>query len=351
MPDKYYALRSVLIAALLPAISVGFTSSAKPPVVEQTLQAIEDCMVRSPAPWPVAWQQEYVDTIRHAISLHQDTPRYAERLGILRRGFELYWQDLNKSRERSLFEVHRAQIRWYTEHLMGKKLLSEDERQKLRNQYKDLWNYAACSLLTQFPFLDANTVHLAKADHLGECYRKIEAPLLPIYLCPLSEAQMGKIKQRWDNLNLRYARVDLWRQLGGEAIMSVNKQQVSPHTHPHYLLTQRSLTRLLPHIWAIVAAAPDYYRSAIGNWINAEKRRYQSRRKAKSDERRLEKQLSRKLLQTEHISFLLTALLETPRCFEESVSISAQEEITLEQQDRTAKGGGAYEVENVLPEK
>lgn len=217
----------------------------------------------------------------------------------------------------------------------------------LRDQYKNLWNHAAISLVTQFSFLDPNTIQMAKADHLCECYRKIEVPLLPIYLCPLSEAQMGKIKQRWDNLNLRYARVDLWRQLGGEAIMSVNKQQVSPHTHPHYVLTQRSLSWLLPHIWAIVAPAPDYYRSTLKNSIDAFKRRLQSRRKTRSNQRRLEK----KLRQTEHISFLLAALLETPRCFEESASIMAQEENPLEQQNRTTKGGGAYEIENGLPEK
>jgi len=42
MPYKHYALRSVLIAALLPAISVGFTSSAEPALMEQSLQVIRD---------------------------------------------------------------------------------------------------------------------------------------------------------------------------------------------------------------------------------------------------------------------------------------------------------------------
>ena len=72
MPYKHYALRSVLIAVLLPAVSVGFTSSEEPAMVEQSLGAIRDCMVRSPAPWPDAWQQEYIDTIRHAISLQNE---------------------------------------------------------------------------------------------------------------------------------------------------------------------------------------------------------------------------------------------------------------------------------------
>jgi len=89
MPNKHYALRSVLIAALLPAISVGFTNSAEPAPVEQTLGAIRDCMARSPAPWPDTWQQEYVETIRHAITSHQDTPQYA-----VRRSIELFVHNL-----------------------------------------------------------------------------------------------------------------------------------------------------------------------------------------------------------------------------------------------------------------
>ena len=48
MPNTYYALRSVLIAALLPAIIARVTSSAEPVLMEQSLQAIEDCMAHSP---------------------------------------------------------------------------------------------------------------------------------------------------------------------------------------------------------------------------------------------------------------------------------------------------------------
>jgi len=114
MPYKHYAFRSVLIAALLPAISVGFTSSAKPTPMEQTLQAIRDCMVRSPVQWPDAWRKEYVDTIRHAISLQKEATQCAVRLEILRKGFEPYWENLKKNKERSSFEVCRARIRRYT---------------------------------------------------------------------------------------------------------------------------------------------------------------------------------------------------------------------------------------------
>jgi hypothetical protein len=44
------------------------------------------------------------------------------------------------------------------------------------------------------------------------------------------------------------------------------------------------------------------------------KSRVQSRRETRSDRQRLEKGRSRQLLQTEHVSFLLAALLETPHC-------------------------------------
>ena len=346
MPDYYNTLRNVLIALLLPAIMVGAPSSPELSAAEQTLGAIRDCMGRLPAPWPDEWKQEYVETIRMAAESHGDAPQYAVRLEILRKGFGPYWESLKKSKDRASFEVRLAGIRWYTEHLMDAKLLSAEERQKLRNQYKDLWDHAACSLLTQFPFLDPNTTHLAKTDHLSQCYLEIEAPLLPIYLHPFSQAQMDKIKQRWGDL--RYARVDMWRSLGGEAIMAVDKQQSeSPRTHPHYVLTQRSLAQLLGRIWAIAATAPDYYRSAMGNWINAEQRRYQSSRAAWSNERRL----TRELAQAEHISVLLAALLETPQCFDGSASTRAYDDTLLEQLDKPAKGGGAYEIETISPEK
>jgi len=352
MTHKHHALRSALIVALLPAIVGKVIGSAEPALMERTLEAIRDWMVRSPAPWPDAWQRQYVDTIRSAIESHQDTPQYALRLEILYKGFQPYWEDLKKTLDRSLFEVHRAQIRWYAEHLMGTELPCQEEKQKLRDQYQDLWSYAASSLLTQFPFLDPNIVQMAKADDLGECYRKIEAPLLPNFLRPFSQGQVEQIKQRWHDL--RYARVDLWHQLGGAATTSGdNGPSPSLDAHSDYLLTQRSLAQLRAHIWSIVAPAPDYYRRAVGNHIEAQKRRLQSTSQAWQEERRLEKERSRQLLQTEYISFLLPALLETPESLQGSLSIRAQEETQLEHQDGTGKGGDAYEyeLENVSPEQ
>ena len=200
MQDKYHALQSAIIAVLFLGIVAGKMDSAESALIEQTLQAIEDCMARSPAPWADEWRQEYVDTIRRAIVLHQNAPHYAVRLEILRKGFAPYWQGFKKTPERSLFEVRRAQIRWYIEHLMGTKFPSEAERKKLRDQYTDIWDYAANTLLVQFPFLEPNAVQAAKADDLSLCYRKIDAPLMPVYLRPLSAEQVAQIKQRWDKL-------------------------------------------------------------------------------------------------------------------------------------------------------
>ena len=195
-------LRSVLIVTLFSCIVSGLTSSAELDPVKQTLEAIRDCTFRTPAPWPEEWKKEYIDTIRKAILSYQDAPHYAVRLEIIRKGFVPYWESLNKTKDRSLFEVHCARIRWYTEHLMSKEFPSEKERQKLHDQYKELWDYAADSLLKQFPFLDPNAVEKGKADDLNECYRKIDAPLMPAYLHPFSEAQVEQIKQRW--YDMRY---------------------------------------------------------------------------------------------------------------------------------------------------
>jgi hypothetical protein len=200
--------------------------------------------------------------------------------------------------------------------------------------------------LEQFPFLDANAVEAAKADDLSLCYGKIDAPLMPVYLRPFSVEQVAQIKQRWHKL--RYARVDLWRKLGGGSTTPSDGDDATiSNTERHYQLTKKSLSQLLGQVWMVVPQRPDYYLKALENRTKALKQRLQSKRQAQSNQQRLEKTRSRQLLQVEHISFLLTCLLETPLCLEDGQSIIMQKQRPLEQQDKIAKGGGAYELKNV----
>ncbi|MBM4026489.1 MAG: hypothetical protein FJ280_13975 [Planctomycetes bacterium] len=281
-------------------------SSGGPSPLEETLAAIRVSMAHSPAPWPQAWQEEYVHTICQAVTGHQDASAYAVRLQILRDGFGPYWDGLRKSGHRSLFEVHQAEIRWYVESLMSTELPGNEERQKLREQYRNLLDHTAGALITQFPFLDPNRVQAAKSDHLAQCWRGIETPLVPVFLHSLTEDQMNQLKERWHNL--RYARVDLWWQLGGGAPARAKKTQVSSGAaHPDYLLAQRSLDQLRGQVWSLIPGPPEYYQDAAGNQRAALKQRAQSQAEARAQERRL----GVAVWQTEYLSLLLGALLET----------------------------------------
>jgi len=350
MGNKYHALVILVIISLLSAISIGKIAPVEPALTTQTLQAIANCMARTPGEWPDEWKQKYIETIRRAVESHRDAPHYALRLEILRKGFAPCWEGLTKNKDRPLFEVYRCRMRWYVEHLMGTEFPSEAERQKIRDQFTDIWDHAAGSLVAQFPFLDANAVQAAKADDLNLCYRKIDAPLMPVYLLPLSAEHVAQIKQRWDKL--RYARVDLWRRLGG-SLNPTSKEggAIISDTERHYQLTKKSLSQLLGLVWKVVPQRPDYYLAAMENQIKALKSRQQSKSKARSDQHRLEKERSKQLLQVEHISFLLSCLLETPLCLEGAPSLITHEQRPLEQQDKTVKGGGAYEVDNNSPEQ
>jgi len=144
-------LRSVFIIILFSGADSEIISSERSEPSEQTIEAIKKCMDRSPAPWLNGWKKEYIDTIHRTIELHRDTSHYAERLEIFVKGFKPYWDGLKKTKDKSLFEVHQAQIRWYIEHLMSAEFPIDQERQKLRDQYTDIWDYAADSLLEQFP--------------------------------------------------------------------------------------------------------------------------------------------------------------------------------------------------------
>jgi hypothetical protein len=299
------------------------------------LVAIRDCMADSPAPWPDAWQDEYVDTIRRAATLIQDVAGPSLRMSSLSSGFGSYWQRLTKSQDRSLFEVHCAEIRWYVENFMAAEPLEHEDMHTLRQQYASLCAHATSSLLTQFPFLDPNAVRMAGADHLNRCCRDIEAPLLPIFLRPFTQGEVNAIRDVWHDL--RYARVDLWRQLASDDSPEMRQAGSPPvaaelsATHPDYLLTERSLCQLQAQIGAVLARAPEYYRKAVTDHIATQKRRLQSRSRARAEERRLKREYSRQIFQTEQIAFMLAALLETAKCLDNSA--------VPERQATAAEGG------------
>ncbi len=325
-------LRIMPVLIVWSGVMAAVCDSAPLVPLDETLAAIRACIEKSPAPWPEAWQREYIEAIRPTIVSAREPLQSARRLQILRSGFPAYWDSLKKSQDRSLFEVHLAQIRWYVESLMNVELGGEDHRQKLRDQYKDLVEYAARSLLAQFPFLDPNIVQTAKMDHLAQCYRNIEAPLVPIFLRPFSEGQVDQIKERWHTL--RYVRVDIWRQLGGGRTTSPQKADVRPtNAHPDYLLTQRSLGQFQGQIWSFVPSSPDYYRNAVRREIDVQKRRLQSRSQMRKQEMRLEGTA----LRTEYLSFLLATLLETPQCLVESRPEGLQAEARCEQGETLAQ--------------
>jgi len=349
MRSKYHILRSVLITVLLMGIVAGVTDSAGPDLTEQTIKVIENSMARSPGDWPDEWRQHYLETIRSAVELHQDATHYDLRLEILRKGFIPCWEGLTKKKDRPLFEVYRCRMRWYVEYLMGMEFPSEAERQRLSEQYTDIWDYAAGSLLAQFPFLDPNAVQSVKANDLNLCYNRIDAQLMPVYLHPFTAEQVEQIKDRWDEL--RFARVDLWRRLSKRSTTAgENNDASSPNAERDYELTKESLSQLLAQVWMVFPQRPDYYVEALNNRTRALKRHQQLRREARSEQRRLEKERSRQLLQVEHISFLFVSLLETPLCFDKAQSIM-QGQRPLERQIESAKGGGAYEVDNNSSEK
>jgi hypothetical protein len=299
----------MLIVALFYGILSGVIHSTELFTADHTLQFIENCMDRSPAPWPDEWKLEYIGTIRKVVEYHQDATHYALRLKILREGFASSWEGLTKSKDRALFDVYRCRMQWYIEHLMGTGFPTDQERQKLRDQYTEIWNYAADSLLEQFQFLDPNTVRKGMHDDLNVCYRKIDVPLIPVYLRPLSAEQVERIKQCWDKL--RYDRVDLWRRLSGEqTTFSDNCYSTSRNVEHDYQLTKESLSQLLGLVWMVVPQRPDYYLRALENRSKALEQRVQSRRTAQAKQQSLEIERSRQLPQTERISFMFAALLE-----------------------------------------
>jgi hypothetical protein len=299
-----------LIASVVSGNDGQRVPSPPPAQLEQTIEMIKQSMAETPAPWPHDWQREYVHAIRQAMATDPNALPTAWHLAALQQGFASYWQDLAKGQDRPSFEVQRAEIRWYVENLMSIAPNDEDQRRQLHDQYETLWDHAAAMLLTQFPFLDPAAVQAATADHVAHCHAYIDAPLVPLFVRPLTEQKVQEVKIRWHDL--RYHRVDFWRQLGGKAILSIQRTDGAPlQTHPHYTLTHRSLDEWLLHIHTMAVVPPEHYLQAIRDQKKAQRRHRQLLSQARAAERRLERECHGQLRQTEYLSFLLAALLET----------------------------------------
>lgn len=307
--ESFVCIVALIFFSLQPAGGLA-TDSVPAGPVERTIRAVERCIDAAPGPWPDGWRREYIDAIREAIAADPNAVPGAWHLTALERGFGPYWQAIGKGPDRPSFEVQRAEIRWYVEHLMTVEGPDEGRTRTLREQYGTLWAHAADSLLAQFPFLDPNAVQAARADHQALCDARIDAPLVPLFARGLSEEQIGHVTTRWHDL--RYDRVDFWRQLGGKAIITAETDEAAPlQTHPHYLLTQRSLDQWLIHIHAMTIVPPEHYLQALRDRNEAQRRHRQALSQAWADEKRIERQYHGQLLQTEYLSFLFAALLET----------------------------------------
>jgi len=298
------------ILLLLAAFACPPASLATSSALQEALNAVEDCIGASPPAWPQAWRVEYVEAIRGALAVHEPPGDNGLRLDALREGVSLYWEGVKTSADRPLFELQCAEIRWYAGNLVSSVLPGEDDRDAIREQVKDLWQEAADCLRSQFPFLDPNIVCKARADHLQGCLRWVDAPLKPLFRQRFAPEQMDRIREGWHEL--RYARVDLMRELGGEdGFLAPRSRQTPLSADPDYLLTDRSLEQLEGYIWSIVARPPDDYVQAQQNHWKAQQRQRQRTLMAQAQEQHLKTERSRQLRQTEYLSFLLAVVLES----------------------------------------
>jgi hypothetical protein len=300
-----------VIAMLFGGLIGKALGSAEPAPLEQALTAVQDCMTRSPAPWPEAWQREYLDAIRKALASDPNLPDCAAKLEVFRRGFMRYWAQGQGFKLTQLeYDLRKSETRWYCETLMSQDLPSTSERAILKGQLRDLCDYAGQYLKGRFPFLTPVCLEEAKKSVLTEFDQEVDSPLLPIFRRPLSDAQVRAVKANWGRLYRRWHFI--WRDVryGGPDLEGASAS-TDPTKHPHCRFVKRCLLYLPGMIWPTVEKPPGYVTDVIRK-LNAEKaERGRVNRQGAEAERELAMRSSNQVEQVEEWSFVFTALLET----------------------------------------
>lgn len=298
-----------LVGVLVISTVVGPAGSTES--VPGVLHSIKTCLVDSATPWPAEWQQAYLKTIEQVVREHEGKADFSARLGILRKGFPLFWKQLDKSvHDEARFGVYQAEIRWYVDYLMSETIPSEADKRIIESQYATLFREAAESIRTQFPELDAKATQAALEDCLGDCHERITAPLMPIYFRPLSESQLERIRARWNFERFN----DSLPQQSQDARGTNSERSTAgpdPRTHLHYAFVMQCLYRVLGTTWQVVAKPPDYCVQALKRHQAEVQDQRATLRRARREEIRLRSRFGTTYEQVEQWSFVLAALLET----------------------------------------
>ncbi len=324
-----------LFVGAFPVVGGGEpTDVNQPSAVEEAVATVRGCMDRAPAPWPDAWQREYVDTVRKALSVDPNRPDYAVRLDIFCRGFRRHWDRCQGSHlTQARYEVLKAEMRWYCETLMAEDLPSTSEKMLLQRQFRELCDYATEYLMARFPFLISEYVQEAKEAVLREFDEDLTAPLMPIFRRPFSEEQLCGIKANWGRLYERWHFI--WQDVrygGGEPGDLSDPETIENHSH--YRFVRRCLNYLPRLFWAAGPRPPGYVAEAIGK-LNAGKAERGRLNKPGADaERDLARRSSNQVEQVEQWSFVFTALLETANAH------TTQGRSCV----KSPEGGGAYDL-------
>jgi hypothetical protein len=301
----------VVLAVLSARVARAATDSAEPAPLGQALAVVQDCMVHSPAPWPDAWQREYLTTIREALSSDPNRPNYATNIEVFRRGFLRYWAQTQASGlTQTEYDLRRAEMRWYCETVMAAEPASASEKAVLKGQLRDLCDYAAEYLQGRFPFLKAEYVEAAKKAALAEFEREVDSPLLPIFRRPLSEDQLRAVKANWARLYRRW--YFIWREVRYEGAGQEDRSALQDvASHPHYLLVKRCLSYVPQTTWPTLERPPTYVVDAIRKFDAEKAERGRINRQVAQIETDLAMRSSNQVEQVEEWSFILTGLLET----------------------------------------
>lgn len=276
----------------------------------RVIAVVESCLADPNCSWSESFQDEYIKTIGRVLARHRAVPDVRAKLDVLQEGFVVYWDYISKATDPFGLELSKAEIQWYVEDLMSRKLLSEEDKRQVRSQCRELLTYAAGSIQGQFVFLDPNVLSEAMEEELAKCDALIKAPILPILSRQFTQEEMSQIKTNWDrSYSQRSGTWQMYRYslLGPvEAYAGHNCDEL-----PQKCFAGRCMAMLVREIWHVTAEAPEY--------VSELQRRRQHNIGEERDramqvyaaERRLLGGATNQFEQIEQWSFVLAVLLST----------------------------------------
>jgi hypothetical protein len=210
---------------------------------------------------PTEWADDYAAYVKALLKQYASSLNFAERFRFFQDGFPFVLRGWGNVDSPARLEIHKAEIRWYIEHLMTDPIMDQATRVTLQEQCETVVSTAMDSLSREFPAISKTSLQSAHDEILEECHTAISQPLFPFFQRVFKQDELVQIIKLWDSS--RENRSKLWREMETTRTFFSNAERETGQRHPDHVFARCAFSSIVTFMKDLQCKSPEYLQHAV----------------------------------------------------------------------------------------